>query len=132
MKTNLSKRLSKPVQVGTIAKLLLKQIEETQTKTRKMGLQIIKQPNGRYCIFSSIDDCITHYNMQPKDIIKQWVKESEQDITERVNKVVEKLKKGGRPYYQFTMDFDEMMETIKEQHGKKEFEKIIALILNKS
>jgi hypothetical protein len=41
-----------------------------------------------------------------------------------VEDVLKKFEEGKKPYYQFTMDFDEMLETIKSVHGefKLEFE----------
>jgi hypothetical protein len=93
-----------------------------------MARQIIKQPNGKYCIFSSIIDNITHYNMSVDEIIEEWVKESKKEITERVNDIVSKIEKGEKPYYQFTQSYDEMLVLIKEIHGKKESHKIKSLI----
>ena len=41
----------------------------------KMGRQIIKQPNGKYCVFSSICDNIIYYDMTPGEIIEAYVEE---------------------------------------------------------
>ena len=35
-----------------------------------MGAFIAKQPNGKYCRFSTIVDCPTHINMTKEDYIK--------------------------------------------------------------
>lgn len=35
-----------------------------------MGSFIAKQPNGLYCRFSTVVDCITHYNMTKEEYIK--------------------------------------------------------------
>ena len=34
-----------------------------------MGVFIVKQPNGKYCRFSTIVDCPTHINMSEEDYI---------------------------------------------------------------
>jgi len=93
-----------------------------------MGRQIIKQPNGRYCIFSSIVDNVTHYNMEPKDIIKEWVKDEAEAVAKRVNLVIERLSSGEKPYSQFTKSFDEMINLIMEIHGDKEADNVSKMI----
>ena len=40
-----------------------------------MGRQIIKQPNGRFCVFSSIVDNVIWYDMEQKDIVEYlWLR----------------------------------------------------------
>jgi len=82
-----------------------------------MGRQIIKQPNGGYAVWSTVVDDFVMVDAEPFEIIDMMVKESRRDITRRVNEVVAALERGDRPYYQFTMDFDECMSRIKEIHG---------------
>ena len=99
-----------------------------RTNKLKMGKQIIKQPNGKYCIFSSIVDNVTHYDMTVEGIIEDWVNEAKNDITEKVKGIVSKLEKGEQPYYQFTHSYEDMIALIKEIHGKKESQKIKSLL----
>jgi 2-iminoacetate synthase ThiH len=75
-----------------------------------MGRQIIKQPNGKYCIFSSVVNNIINYDMSPEDIIETWAEEAKKEITENVNHIIDELNKGGKPYYQFTMTYEELKE----------------------
>lgn len=89
-----------------------------------MERQIIKQPNGKFCIFSSIVDNVTWYHMAEQDIINAWVEESKKDIEEQVKKIISDLNEGKKPYYQGTMNYEEMIETIKDIHGSKEVKKI--------
>lgn len=35
-----------------------------------MGAIFYKQPNGRYCRYSTVVDCVTHYNMTEDDILE--------------------------------------------------------------
>lgn len=35
-----------------------------------MGSVYYKQPNGRYCRYSTVVDCVTHYNMTEDDILE--------------------------------------------------------------
>jgi predicted RNA-binding protein with EMAP domain len=96
-----------------------------------MGRQIVKQPDGKYCIFSSIVDNVTYYNMTPEDIIEAWSRESKKQITKKVNKIVEQLDKGEEPYHQFAMDYEDMLKDIGIVHGKKEMKKIKSTIESK-
>lgn len=93
-----------------------------------MADQIIKQPNGRYCIFSSVVDNITYYNMNKEDIIELRIKQYRQDITKKITETVEALDKGEKPYYQFTRSYDQMLNDITAIHGKKESKKVNNLI----
>ncbi len=93
----------------------------------KMG-QIIKQPNGKYCIFSAVVDSVTDYDMTPQDIIDDWVKIAQREITEKVTAIVSNLENNGKPYFQFTQSYEEMMETIKNIHGEKETSKLRKLM----
>lgn len=96
-----------------------------------MGRQIIKQPNGKYCIFSSIIDNITHYDMSVEEIIEVWTEEAKNDITERVRDIINKLENCEKPYYQFTHTYDGILITIEQIHGKKESQRIKSIIENK-
>jgi excinuclease UvrABC ATPase subunit len=93
-----------------------------------MGRQIIKQPNGKYCIFSSVVDNVTFYDMSVEDIIEEWVDEARKNITEKVESIVLKIENNENPYFQFTKSYDEMIEDIERNHGKKESKKIKLLI----
>jgi hypothetical protein len=85
-----------------------------------MGRQIIKQPNGKFCIFSSIVDSITYYNMEEKDIADLWVNEERENIEKRVKENIEKLNNGTKPYGHFTKSYSEVLALIKEVLGEKE------------
>lgn len=93
-----------------------------------MGRQIITQPNGKYCIFSSVVDNVTHYDMTPEEIIEEWTQEFKEEITEKVNKIINGLEGNSKPYYQFTLSYEEMLDRVKTIHGEKECEEIKSLI----
>ena len=85
-----------------------------------MGNQIIKQPNGLYCRYSSISDLIEIWNATPEDLIEHAVSYFRETVTKQINEVIEKLNtEGGNPYYQFTMTFEEALKQTKK-HGKPE------------
>lgn len=94
-----------------------------------MSWQIIKQPSGKYCLFSSIIDNVIYYDLKEvDDIVKAFIEDYKEKTKDNVEKKVKILNEGGKPYHQFTMDFEEMLETIKEQHGKKEYKEIKKLL----
>ena len=84
-----------------------------------MGSQIIKQPNGKYAIFSSIVDDIVFYEATEKDIVKYFVDREVERITQHVRETIESLDKGGKPSFQFTMTWEEALDTAKRVHGAK-------------
>ncbi len=90
-----------------------------------MGWQIIKQPNGKLCIFSSVVDNVVYYDGTPEQIINAFVEAETTPVIKRVRDIIGKLQSGEKPYYQFTKSFDEMIATIKDIHGKKEADKIL-------
>ena len=93
-----------------------------------MGKQIIKQPNGKYCLFSSVVDNVTHYDCTPEEIVEALVEDFRVRVESHVYDVVEKLEAGEKPYHQFTMSYDEMIQKIKMQHGEDEAADIIKTI----
>ena len=93
-----------------------------------MGQQIIKQPNGKYCLFSSIVDSVTYYNMTKEEIVEVWTEDARKDFEKKVNDTAEKLDKGKKPYFQFTMSYEEMLETILEVHNADEMRNVKSAI----
>lgn len=92
-----------------------------------MGNQIIKQPNGLYCRFSSISDMIEIWNATPEDLIEASVRYSRETISKQVNEVIEKLNQedGGRPYYQFTMTFEEALAETKRRAKPEHYQQVL-------
>tara|TARA_R110000851_G_scaffold329187_1_gene500823 strand:+ start:94 stop:381 length:288 start_codon:yes stop_codon:yes gene_type:complete len=93
-----------------------------------MGQQIIKQPNEKYCLFSSIVDNVTYYNMTKEEIVEVWTENAKKDFEKKVNDIVEKLDKGEKPYYQFTLKYEDMLQTILEVHTSDEMKNVKSAI----
>ena len=89
-----------------------------------MAYQIIKQPNGRYALFSSVVDNFIMFEAEPEDIVKFFVDEKIKSVEEYVKLVIGRLNKGEKPYHQFTKTFEEALETIAQTHGTAERQKI--------
>ena len=93
-----------------------------------MGQQIIKQPNAKYCLFSSIVDNVTFFNMTKEEIIEEWTEKAKKDFESKVNEITDKLDKGENPYGQFTMNYEYMLKTILEVHNADEMKKVKSAI----
>lgn len=76
---------------------------------------IVKQPNGKFCVYSTIaDDCIM-WDMTPEDIINEYVNEYRQEISNKITEDVSELNKGGKPYGQFTRTFEGIVEDLERE-----------------
>jgi chloramphenicol O-acetyltransferase len=93
-----------------------------------MGQQIVKQPNGKYCLFSSVVDSVTYYNMSAEEIVEVWTNDAKEEYERKVKEIIETLEEGGKPYYQFTQSYEDCIETIKEVHGEAEGENVRTMI----
>lgn len=75
-----------------------------------MSHQIVSQPDGKYLIFSSITDDILLRDCTEEDIIGYYLKIEEEKIKSGVRKIIGLLEEGGKPYYQFTRTYDDVLE----------------------
>lgn len=86
-----------------------------------MSRQIIKQPNGLYCVFSSVVDNFVMYDADVEGLIEEQVEEFRKRITAGITKTCRRLDEGDKTvYHQFTMSFDEACEMVKRLHGKND------------
>ena len=86
-----------------------------------MATQIIRQPNGLYCLFSSIVDNITHYDLSEEDIVDILTLEQRELIKQQVSFHIKSLEEGGQPKRQFTLTLDQALEQVKAVHGEEQF-----------
>lgn len=82
-----------------------------------MGTQIVKQPNGKHALWSSIVDNFTLVDADANDIIESFVDDFRRRCTADVNRVIAELERDGKPYHQFTKSFEDCLEIIGEVHG---------------
>lgn len=83
-----------------------------------MGHQIIKQPDGKYAVWSSIVDAFTITDATPEGIADEFCKDETNRIRDRVFGICRNLDAGGKPYHQFTMSWDEAKQLQTEIHGE--------------
>ena len=88
--------------------------------------KIIKQPNGKYCIFSTIVDNVIDYDCDEEGLIEAFIEEQKEDIIRMVKQSMKKLE--GEFYS--SHKYKEMLETILDIHGEKE-EHVIKMLLEK-
>lgn len=83
-----------------------------------MANQIIKQPNGKYAIYSTVVDGFLLMDASRDDIIDDWLQEQKVQLIGRVNKICDDLDAGGKPYHQFTKTWEEAKSEHEQRHGK--------------
>jgi hypothetical protein len=98
-----------------------------------MGREIIKQPNGKYAVFSSVIDNFIFVNVTKEEYIKFRVKEETMRIEASLLDLFLILDKGENPYPNYEQHtFEEALNWIEEVHGKEEKLKILNVIKNDS
>jgi hypothetical protein len=81
-----------------------------------MGMQVIKQPDGKYALFSSFSDTICAYDQTRRQIISIFMKRAAKDARSNTERILDELDGGKKPYYQFTMTWAEAVN----KHKKRE------------
>ena len=96
-----------------------------------MGWQIIKQPNGKYAVWSGITDSFHYFNLTPKQTLgiflraqKERHDEERQELKNKIPVIIDALDAGSKPYYQFTMSWDDALEMMEANHSKERVEKL--------
>lgn len=85
-----------------------------------MGQQIIKQPDGKYAIFSSVVDDFVALNCEPQDIIDMWLEEEKQRIERMVAEEVRKLNDPKARLRHTQVSWEEALRIRKDVHGDDE------------
>jgi len=72
-----------------------------------MGSQIIRQPDGRFAVFSTVVDSLVATDMTRRQLVEQMDARSHRDNVMHVRWVTDLLARGKKPFYQFTMTWEE-------------------------
>lgn len=92
-----------------------------------MGGFLAKQPNGKYCRFSSIVDCPTHINMTFGDYVKvieergkthEAAVEEAKDIIEKWIRPFEEVKERFVPNNMTRKEFKEVLKMCEDPNGE--------------
>lgn len=84
-----------------------------------MAEQIIKQPNGKYAVWSTIVDGFTMLDAAPEQIIAARIAEAVEEIGRTVDKIVGQLERGEKPYFQFTLTWEEALSRNAEREQRE-------------
>ena len=68
-----------------------------------MTQQIIKQPNGLYALFCTMSETFVMQDATPQQIIDYKCKSYREEVTYEVDRIINKIEKGNKPYCQFTL-----------------------------
>jgi len=68
-----------------------------------MGRQIIQQPDGHFAIWSSIVNDFILDDADPDELVAFFTAEAQRGVETSVIEKVEALRRGEKPYFQFTM-----------------------------
>lgn len=82
-----------------------------------MATQILKQPDGLFCVFSTVFDGFLLVDATPKAIIEVEVDKYRARITEQVMKVCALLDAGEKPHAKGALTFDQAKAIHEERHG---------------
>jgi hypothetical protein len=72
-----------------------------------LGHQIIKQPNGKFCVFSTIVDDLILYDGTPKEIEDYYAEEAAEKARDDTRKAIAAVLAGEQTkiYHQFAMEW---------------------------
>jgi len=85
-----------------------------------VGNQIVKQPDGKYAIFSSITDTIVFWDATYDEIVQFFVDRAIEDTKRSVQKVLDHVAadEPRKAYYQFTMTWEEALRDDRDGGGE--------------
>jgi len=89
-----------------------------------MGRHIIKQPNGKYAIWSTLVDNFIITDSTKEEYIEFRIKEETERIKKDLKEIFEKIEKGER-YHYTVYQWEEALKVLEDVHGKKELKKVM-------
>jgi len=83
-----------------------------------MGRQIVKQPDGKYAIFSTTTDSFKATDLTEEQLRKCLIEYEMESAKRRIDNEINNVKYRKKPYFQFTMTYEQCLkaheETIEE------------------
>ncbi len=83
-----------------------------------MAYQIIQQPDGLFAIWSTISDSVICYDATEEEIVAEIADKERERTASGVKEIIEALKDGKKPYFQFTRTWNEVKRTISKKPGQ--------------
>lgn len=74
-----------------------------------MGHQIIQQPDGKLCVFSTVVDALVIIDASAEELLDYYAGDAAAQARQRAQRVIDKVMSGNAKsaYYQFTLSYDE-------------------------
>lgn len=85
-----------------------------------MAEQIIKQPDGRFAVFSSFTDTFIAWDATPEEIVEWRMQRAAAKAQEDTLREMGRVQSMEKPYAQFTLDWDRAIE-LNREHGGEEW-----------
>lgn len=86
-----------------------------------MSEQIIKQPDGRLAVFSSVTNTFIVVDATPEELVEWRAEEAADKARERTRAEIERVLSGKpRPYFQFTLTWEEAMRADRDHDADGE------------
>ena len=82
-----------------------------------MGNQIIKQPNGKYCLWTTYSSDFVLIDVTPEEIMDYEIEVSSKEIKAHIGRIIKSLEQSEKPYYQFTKSFEEVVKITKNLYS---------------
>ncbi len=78
-----------------------------------MGHQIIQQPDGLFCVFSTVVDDFIFTDATAEELVAWYAKEAAERAADRTRHICERVAAGDARsvYHRFAMTYDEARET---------------------
>ncbi len=57
-----------------------------------MSHRIAQQPNGKYCIYSTVADCFIYTEMSEQELKDYYIQKAIEKETEEINKILDEIK----------------------------------------
>lgn len=80
--------------------------------------QIIKQPDGRYAIFSTVSDTFERLDCTVEEVVESFVEAAIEAAVWITNKQIKQIEDSESPYAQFTITWDEAVKMNAEHGGE--------------
>lgn len=89
-----------------------------------MAHRVVKQPNGRYAIFSTVCDDVIAYGMTAEELTTYYV----QEAADKARAGIEELLSGKPDPVRWLWSAEEILVTIRARHGGVRAVEIMALL----
>ena len=97
-------------------------MERRRKGVNLMGWQILKQPNGKYAVWSTIVDNFIIKNCTRDQLVEFYICSQREMIENSIDEKLERIEKGIKLNLENTME--DCLRRIKIIHGKKEYDKL--------